>query len=85
MVYFSCGDCINRFKAVFQRFELEATYLALSANVVNAAIQEASLREQIAATEQIIDYESKIIKVLRKGMVLGNTPYSEIIFHFKTL
>jgi outer membrane protein TolC len=36
--------------AEFQRFELEATYLTLTANVVTAAIQEASLRRQIQAT-----------------------------------
>ena len=32
-----------------QRFQLEATYLTLTSNVVVAAIQEASLRGQIAA------------------------------------
>ena len=38
--------------AEYQRFELEATYLTLTANVVTAAIQEASLRGQIEATER---------------------------------
>lgn len=32
------------------RFELEAAYLTLTSNVVTAAVQEASLRGQIAAT-----------------------------------
>ncbi len=32
------------------RFQLEATYLTLSSNVVVTAVQEASLRGQIAAT-----------------------------------
>ena len=36
------------------RFQLDATYLTLTANVVTAAIQEAGLRAQIAATERII-------------------------------
>ena len=36
--------------AEYQRFELEATYLTLTANVVTAAVQEASLRGQIEAT-----------------------------------
>jgi outer membrane protein TolC len=35
-----------------QRFALEATYITLASNVVAAAIQEASLRAQIAATRQ---------------------------------
>src|SRR5262249_43497830 len=33
-----------------QRFEVEAAYLTVTTNVVTAAIQEASLRAQIAAT-----------------------------------
>jgi hypothetical protein len=37
-----------------QLFQLEAAYLALTSNVVTAAIQEASLRGQIAATQRII-------------------------------
>ena len=40
----------NAALAEYQRFELEATYLTLTANVVTAAIQEASLRGQIQAT-----------------------------------
>ena len=40
--------------ADYQRFELEATYLTLTSNVVTAAVQEASLRDQIAATRDII-------------------------------
>src|SRR5579883_128893 len=40
--------------AEYQRFELEATYLTLTANVVTAAIAEASLRAQIEATQDII-------------------------------
>ena len=43
----------------YQRFELEASYLTLTSNVVTAAIQEASLRGQISATQQIIDIESQ--------------------------
>jgi outer membrane protein TolC len=35
------------------RFELDATYLTLTANVVTTAIQEASLRAQIAGTERV--------------------------------
>ena len=45
-------------QADYQRFELEATYLTLTANLVVAAIDEASLRGQIAATEQIIKAEA---------------------------
>jgi outer membrane protein TolC len=39
----------------YQRFQVEATYLALSANVVTGAIQEASLRAQLKATREVLD------------------------------
>ena len=40
-----------------QLFQLEAAYLTLTSNVVTAAIQEASLRGQIEATQRIIAIE----------------------------
>jgi len=52
-------------QAQMQRFELEATYVTLASNVVAAAIQEASIRAQIAATRQIIDDNRKSLEVLR--------------------
>jgi|HubBroStandDraft_1064217.scaffolds.fasta_scaffold05816_3 NodT family efflux transporter outer membrane factor (OMF) lipoprotein len=52
-------------QAQMQRFELEATYVTLAANVVAAAIQEASTRAQLAATRQIIDCNEKSLQVLR--------------------
>jgi NodT family efflux transporter outer membrane factor (OMF) lipoprotein len=51
-------------QAQMQRFELEATYVTLAANVVAAAIQEASLRAQLAATREIIDYDERSLKVV---------------------
>ena len=47
------------------RFALVATDIALSANVVAAAIQEASLREQIAATHQLIAINTNMLQILR--------------------
>jgi NodT family efflux transporter outer membrane factor (OMF) lipoprotein len=48
-----------------QRFLVEAAYLALTSNVVVAAIQEASLRGQIEVTNQLIDVNSKMLGLLR--------------------
>jgi NodT family efflux transporter outer membrane factor (OMF) lipoprotein len=52
-------------QAQMQRFELEATYVTLASNVVAAAIQEASIRAQLTATQQIIDLNEKSLAVLR--------------------
>jgi NodT family efflux transporter outer membrane factor (OMF) lipoprotein len=54
-----------------QRFALEATYITLASNVVAAAIQEASLRTQIAATRQIIEADEKSVQILRDQFRLG--------------
>jgi NodT family efflux transporter outer membrane factor (OMF) lipoprotein len=58
-------------QAQMQRFELEATYLSLASNVVAAAIQEASTRAQLAATQEIIAFNEKSLAVLRNKFNLG--------------
>jgi len=58
-------------QARYQAFELEATYLSLAANVVGAAIQEASVRAQIAATQAIIEDNQKSLGVLRDKLAQG--------------
>lgn len=54
-----------------QRYALEATYITLASNVVAAAIQEASLRAQLAATRHIIDTETQSLQILREQFRLG--------------
>ncbi len=58
-------------QADFQRFQLEAAYLTLTSNVVAAAIQEASLRAQIEATESIIKIEAQMLDQLRRQLEVG--------------
>jgi NodT family efflux transporter outer membrane factor (OMF) lipoprotein len=54
-----------------QRFALEATYITLASNVVAAAVQEASLRAQIAATLRIITADENSLQILRDQLRLG--------------
>ncbi len=54
-----------------QRYQLYAAWLALTANVVAAAIQEASLRGQIAATQQTIGSITDALAIMRRQMELG--------------
>jgi outer membrane protein TolC len=49
-----------------QKFQVEAAYLALTSNVVVAAITEASLRGQIDATNQLVALNSKMLDILRR-------------------
>jgi NodT family efflux transporter outer membrane factor (OMF) lipoprotein len=57
--------------AEVSRFQLDATYLTLTANVVTAAIQESGLRAQIRATERMIALEREALSVLRRELELG--------------
>jgi NodT family efflux transporter outer membrane factor (OMF) lipoprotein len=53
------------------RFQREAIYVALTSNVVVAAIQEASLRAQTSATETLIDLNERSLAVLREQKARG--------------
>jgi NodT family efflux transporter outer membrane factor (OMF) lipoprotein len=61
-----------------QRFELEAAYLTLTSNVVGAAVQEASLRGQIAATEEIVKVDSEGLDILRRQLQLGQVAGADV-------
>ncbi|MDQ2736383.1 MAG: efflux transporter outer membrane subunit, partial [Pseudomonadota bacterium] len=54
-----------------QRYQFEAAYLSLTANLVTTAIQEASLRAQLQATRDVVDAESKSLDLLQKQARLG--------------
>jgi NodT family efflux transporter outer membrane factor (OMF) lipoprotein len=62
-------------QAAVQRYELEATYITLAANVVAAAIQEVSVRTQIAAVNEIIAVNQKGLDLLhtqqKSGYAMG--------------
>jgi NodT family efflux transporter outer membrane factor (OMF) lipoprotein len=62
----------------FQRFQLEAAYLTLTSNVVAAAVQEASVRGQIAATEEIIKIQTDSVDILRKQFELGQVAGADV-------
>lgn len=61
------------------QFQLEAAYLALTANVVTAAIQEASLRGQIAATERIVKIERDILGILKSQFNAGQAAQVDVL------
>ena len=54
-----------------QHFQLEATYITLASNIVAAALQEASLRAQIAATKKIVDLNHENLEIMYKQLKLG--------------
>ena len=66
-------------QAQYQRFALEATYLTLSTNVVNTAVNLASLRDQIAATGQIVQLQSDQLDLLQAQRRLGAIADTDVL------
>ncbi|KWU52084.1 efflux transporter outer membrane subunit [Pseudomonas palleroniana] len=66
-------------QAEYQRFQLEATYLTLTSNVVNTAVSLASLRDQVAATEAIIRLQSDQLDVLQAQRQLGAISNADVL------
>ena len=66
-------------QAEYQRFELEATYLTLTSNVVTAAIQEVSLRGQIEATQEIIKAETDQLGLIQQQFDLGSVAKTDVL------
>nr|WP_296001636.1 efflux transporter outer membrane subunit [Rugamonas sp.] len=55
----------------YQRMQVEATYLALTANVVTTAIREASLRAQLKATREVLDALTRQTALIDKQFSFG--------------
>src|SRR4029077_2495954 len=68
-----------------QRFQLEATYLTLTANIVLTAIQEAALRGQIAVTYKLIKIASDVLHTLRDQLNVGVISETDILQQQATL
>ena len=61
-----------------QRFQLEASYLTLSSNVVVAAITEASLRAQRAATLAVIASQQQVLQKFVRQQQLGQVAMADV-------
>jgi NodT family efflux transporter outer membrane factor (OMF) lipoprotein len=69
----------------YQQFQLEATYVTLTADVVTAAIQEASLRGQIAATRRLINDERDQLGIVQNEFDLGGASQADVMAQQTTL
>jgi NodT family efflux transporter outer membrane factor (OMF) lipoprotein len=61
-----------------QRFQLEAAYLTLTSGLVAAVVGEAGLRDQIAATEEIIRTQRDSLVILRRQLALGQAAGADV-------
>jgi NodT family efflux transporter outer membrane factor (OMF) lipoprotein len=60
-------------------FQLQATYLTLTANVATTAIREASLRGQIRATEEIEKLQQDQLQIVERRFNLGAVTRSDVL------
>ena len=60
-------------------FQREAVYLTLTSNIALAAIQEASLRGQIAATRRLIALQTRLLENLRRQNNLGQIGMQDVL------
>jgi NodT family efflux transporter outer membrane factor (OMF) lipoprotein len=62
-----------------QRFQREAVYLTLASNIALGAIQEASLRGQIAATRRLIEIQTQLLDILRRQNERGQIALPDVV------
>jgi NodT family efflux transporter outer membrane factor (OMF) lipoprotein len=72
-------------QAEYQQFALEASYLALTANIVTAAINEASLRAQIAATDDIARSQQQQLDITQRRVTAGGASRADVLQQQATL
>jgi len=72
-------------QAEYERFALEASYLSLTANVVTAAVTEASLRAQIAATEDIARLQQSQLDITQKRVNAGGASRTDVLQQLSSL
>ncbi len=63
----------------FQRFQVEATYLSLTANIATVAFREASLREQIRATREIVGAQERQLQLMDRQFALGAISRADVL------
>jgi NodT family efflux transporter outer membrane factor (OMF) lipoprotein len=63
----------------YQRFILEGSYLTLTSNIVTTAVQEASLRARIKATQEIIRAEEEQLTLVEEQFRLGAAARPEVL------
>ena len=63
----------------YQSYQLEGAHLALTGNIVTAAIREAGLRAEIQATREILDAEQETVRRVARQFELGGVGRLELV------
>jgi NodT family efflux transporter outer membrane factor (OMF) lipoprotein len=68
-----------RAQSDYQHAELEAAYIALTANIVTAAINEASLRGQLSELDGVLTNERAVLKVVERQFEAGGASRTDVL------
>ena len=68
-----------RAQAQYQQFTLEASYLSLTANIVTAAVTEASLKDQLAATRRIVAAQRDQLNIVKRRVAAGGASRADLM------
>jgi NodT family efflux transporter outer membrane factor (OMF) lipoprotein len=63
----------------FQQYQLQAAYLTLATNVVTSSVAEASLRDQIGASKDIVADLEKQLNIAKQRHELGAAAYVDVL------
>jgi len=74
-----------RAEAEYERYELLAAYLTLTSNVVTTSITEASLREQIKATKELVRFQEEQLAIITKQYQVGGVANLNVLTQETTL
>ena len=62
-----------------QRYTLIGAYLMLSSNVVNTVIAQAAYRDQVNATERLVELEKEQLAITEAQAEAGTIPYANVL------
>ncbi|OGO93722.1 MAG: RND transporter [Coxiella sp. RIFCSPHIGHO2_12_FULL_42_15] len=66
-------------QADFQRYQMLATYLTLTTNIVTTAISIASLQEQIKTTQQLIQEQKNVLRINQSQFSAGGISQENVL------
>jgi len=69
----------SRAEVNYEQYQLEAAYLTLTANITTTAIQAASLKAQIKATNELIQSHQQQLKIVQRQFILGGVSKADVL------
>ncbi len=66
-------------QVTFEEYQLEGAYLILTSNIVTSVMLEASLRKQLQAYREIVDFQKEQLQLVQNRYDAGAVSYSDVL------